>query len=277
MPISLFSLYSLFIGTYTSNNMVLPLSEEYANLPAGLYYQVTQKIRDAGFIIPILVNLILWKPNTTVQKLTHCRVFINGSAYLLYVIFFYYPWRIQKYRPNVLRVWHHTSGYFFSCFHFRKLCFVFNENACRKKSQSIPPSILVIILILLMLTSPNLIKCQNACGIKTDCHISKHPHTVRWRMQIVIMGKHYRPAWLGIKCRIYYDVRNNKQESFCIIINKWFTAQNKIVNSCCPAAQDMPPQLFQLAGYPAPRCAGYNPSTRSARICNPLRRISKIL
>ncbi|MBK6840030.1 MAG: hypothetical protein IPG90_18570 [Bacteroidetes bacterium] len=61
IPISLFSLYSLYVGSYNSNNQALPLTDLYSNLPAGIYFQFTQKLGMPILLISILLNIILLK------------------------------------------------------------------------------------------------------------------------------------------------------------------------------------------------------------------------
>lgn len=55
LPVSILSLYSLFLGTYNSITIAtqIPLAEMYLKLPAGIYYQFTQKL---GF--PVLFSIL---------------------------------------------------------------------------------------------------------------------------------------------------------------------------------------------------------------------------
>ena len=57
LPISLFSIYSLYLGKYNSLSVSssMPISDLYAKLPMGFYYQFTQKL---GF--PVLIGLLLF-------------------------------------------------------------------------------------------------------------------------------------------------------------------------------------------------------------------------
>ncbi|MBL0258159.1 MAG: hypothetical protein IPQ03_11820 [Bacteroidetes bacterium] len=78
IPISLFSLYSLYIGSYNSNNQALPLTDLYSNLPAGIYFQFTQKLGMPILLISILLNIILLKRENKNGEVLGCWQSING-------------------------------------------------------------------------------------------------------------------------------------------------------------------------------------------------------
>lgn len=56
---SLFALYSLYIGSYNSNNVKISLVELYARLPEGVYYQFTQKLGFPVLFIILTINAII--------------------------------------------------------------------------------------------------------------------------------------------------------------------------------------------------------------------------
>lgn len=53
LPISIISLYSLYIGSFNSNNVKLPLIDLYSRIPAGIYNPLTKKL---GF--PVLLSIL---------------------------------------------------------------------------------------------------------------------------------------------------------------------------------------------------------------------------
>jgi len=104
LPISIFSIYSLFIGQYNLNNTNIPLPELYARLPEGIYYQFTQKL---GFpllfmILAININLISRNHNTLEgRKILSIFKWIGLFAAVYILLLPLGGYRI--YRPNVLR------------------------------------------------------------------------------------------------------------------------------------------------------------------------------
>ena len=59
LPVSLFSLYSLYIGMNNSNNVAIPLSELYARLPGGIYNPVTTKLGFPVLLLCLALNYLL--------------------------------------------------------------------------------------------------------------------------------------------------------------------------------------------------------------------------
>ena len=104
IPISLFSLYSLYVGSYNSNNQALPLTDLYSNLPAGIYFQFTQKLGMPILLISILLNIILLKTknkNGEGRELLTIYKWI-GLFSIVYIILLPLGGS-REYRPNVLR------------------------------------------------------------------------------------------------------------------------------------------------------------------------------
>lgn len=106
LPISFFALYSIYIGHYNSisNKNLIPLSELYAKLPAGIYYQFTQKI---GF--PILF-IVLTLNSIFILKLTQDKEGRKILGFLKWTIVFSMIYILllplggyRNYRPNILR------------------------------------------------------------------------------------------------------------------------------------------------------------------------------
>lgn len=162
MPISLFSLYSLFIGTYNSHNMALPLSEEYANLPAGLYYQVTQKLGMPVLLSSILVNLIFMKTKYNSAKAnTLSGIYKWIGVFIVCYILLLPLGGYREYRPNVLRYDTILPVTFSLVFIFGSSVLYLLKCMSQRNLKVYLPSILVIILIFTYADKPQFDK--NAC------------------------------------------------------------------------------------------------------------------
>ncbi len=59
MPISLFALYSLYLGRYNSNNLPVPLGELYSRLPEGILNPLTIKLGFPVLIFILGLNLVI--------------------------------------------------------------------------------------------------------------------------------------------------------------------------------------------------------------------------
>src|SRR5690606_7535578 len=61
IPISIFSLYSLFLGSYNSIDLdnKISLSVLYAKLPEGIYYSFTQKLGFPILFLILTINVLI--------------------------------------------------------------------------------------------------------------------------------------------------------------------------------------------------------------------------
>ncbi len=106
LPIVLFSLYSLYVGRYNSNNSnySYSLTDLYLNLPKGIYFQFTQKLGFPVLFLVLAINtmLILKQHRTREgQKIIMISKWIGIGA-LLYILLLPLG-GYRSYRPNVLR------------------------------------------------------------------------------------------------------------------------------------------------------------------------------
>jgi hypothetical protein len=104
LPVSVFALYSLYIGRYNSNNVNIPLSDLYTRLPAGLFYPAVKKLGIPVLTGIIAVNLFfIWNKFKTVdgRKIVALSKWI-GVFMFLYVLLLPLG-GYRDYRPNVLR------------------------------------------------------------------------------------------------------------------------------------------------------------------------------
>ena len=106
LPIIVFSLYSLFIGSYNSINTEFSngLGERYSRLPEGIFNQFTQK---AGFPILLLAlvlnSLLIHYRFKSVEGVKILRLFKwIGFFSILYLLLLPLG-GFREYRPNVLR------------------------------------------------------------------------------------------------------------------------------------------------------------------------------
>jgi len=104
LPISLFSLYSLYLGRYNSNNLNKPLIELYSRLPAGIYHQFTQKLGFPILFIAIALNIIIigyYYKTAAGKKILDVFKWIGIFA-LLYILLLPLG-GYRDNRPNILR------------------------------------------------------------------------------------------------------------------------------------------------------------------------------
>ncbi len=101
-----FSLYSLYLGSYNSENQwhPIPLLQRYAKLPWGLYYQFTQKLGMPLLIAIIVLNTIIlhkWRDDAKAQKIKKLLLWI-GVFTAIYISLLPLG-GYRDYRPNIIR------------------------------------------------------------------------------------------------------------------------------------------------------------------------------
>lgn len=105
-PISVFSLYSLFLGQHNAVDTAYPMStwELYTRLPAGIYYAFTQKLGFPMIFLILAINTIIINckfKNEEGRKIIRSFKWIGLFA-LVYIILLPLG-GYRSYRPNVLR------------------------------------------------------------------------------------------------------------------------------------------------------------------------------
>ncbi len=106
LPISIFSIYSLFLGRYNSVDLEhqMPLATLYARLPEGIYYSFTQKLGFPVLFAISLINSILIKKcihNSAGKQILKAFKWIAIFS-LLYILLLPLG-GYRTYRPYVLR------------------------------------------------------------------------------------------------------------------------------------------------------------------------------
>lgn len=106
IPISVLSLYSLYIGSYNSLNLGNEFSilQLYSKLPEGIYYQFTQKLGFPILFLIIAINVTLIRKhyyNHEGQKILSTLKWIGIFA-LVYIILLPIG-GYREYRPDILR------------------------------------------------------------------------------------------------------------------------------------------------------------------------------
>ncbi len=106
VAISILSLYSLYIGHNNSLNFtdLIPLSERYTRLPAGIYYLLTQKLGYTLFLLMIAINITIIKknyPSVEGKKILHFIKWIGVFSILYILLLPLGGFRI--YRSNIIR------------------------------------------------------------------------------------------------------------------------------------------------------------------------------
>lgn len=106
LPVSLLSVYSLFLGRYNSITISsqIPLSDMYLKLPEGIYYQFTQKLGFPVLFIILTINTIIISKmfnNNEGKKILNIFKWIGIFA-LCYILLLPLG-GYRSYRPNILR------------------------------------------------------------------------------------------------------------------------------------------------------------------------------
>ena len=104
IPVSILSIYSLYIGKFNSNNINKSLIELFSRIPKGIYFQLTQKLGFPVLFMILTLNVIIIKRNFRTQEgrkiLTVFKWF--GIFTLLYILLLPFG-GFRSYRPNNLR------------------------------------------------------------------------------------------------------------------------------------------------------------------------------
>ncbi|RLD59904.1 MAG: hypothetical protein DRJ05_05690 [Bacteroidetes bacterium] len=106
LPISLLSLYSLFLGKYNSITIdtQVPLSEMYLRLPIGVYYQFTQKLGFPVLFLILALNMVVISKNfKTVEGKKIMDIFKWIGIFSLCYVLLLPLGGYRVYRPNILR------------------------------------------------------------------------------------------------------------------------------------------------------------------------------
>jgi hypothetical protein len=104
LPISIFSIYSLYLGRYNSNNMNIPLNELYSKLPEGIFNPLTKKLGFPILLLSIALNYIIIRTNyKTVEAKKTLSIFKWIGIFTLLYILLLPLGGYRDYRPNVIR------------------------------------------------------------------------------------------------------------------------------------------------------------------------------
>jgi hypothetical protein len=106
LPISLLSIYSLYIGTHNSVNIEsqLPLKDLYLKLPEGLLIQFTNKLGFPLLFIMIIINTFLIKKKHSSPEGLKIIKLINWVIFFSVIYIILLPLGgYRSYRPHVLR------------------------------------------------------------------------------------------------------------------------------------------------------------------------------
>lgn len=106
VPISLLSLYSLWLGSYNADYQegILTISERYARLPTGVYYQFTQKIGFPILFLLLLINIGLIKKHFYSEEGAKIITSLKWVGIFTVIYILLLPLGgYRPYRPNILR------------------------------------------------------------------------------------------------------------------------------------------------------------------------------
>jgi len=179
VPISFFSLYSLYLGQYNSHSSIYSaaLSNLYLSIPKGIYYQFTQKL---GFPVLFLVLganvvIILRMFNTTESKKVLSVFKWIGLFSLLFILLLPLG-GYRDYRPNVLRydtIMPITLCLFFA---FGTTSLFIIKNISKRKRLWYIPLLAFVLIIYSFADQPEFDK--NNCEILALEKISQSPESI---------------------------------------------------------------------------------------------------
>ena len=163
LPISIFSIYSLFLGSYNALAWEkIPLSTLYFRLPQGLYYSLTRKLGFPIIIGILLINTIIINkkfPNEEGKKILKAFKWIGFFSLVYILLLPLGGYRI--YRPNVLRYDTILPITLLLIFIFGKTTlFIFKNISKRQKMWYIP---LIILVLTIFTNSDEAIFNKNKC------------------------------------------------------------------------------------------------------------------
>lgn len=104
LPISILSVYSLYVGSFNSLSPENSIGELYSKLPAGLFYQFTQKLGFPILLSMIAINSIIirkYHNNSEGKKILSSLSWIGIFALIFIILLPLGGFR--DYRPNILR------------------------------------------------------------------------------------------------------------------------------------------------------------------------------
>jgi len=106
VPVSVLSLYSLFLGRYNSISITnqIPLAIMYLKIPEGIYYQVTQKLGFPVLFIILAINtIIISKKYKNIEGRKILNIFKWIGIFSLCYILLLPLGGYRPYRPYILR------------------------------------------------------------------------------------------------------------------------------------------------------------------------------
>lgn len=150
VPISVFSLYSLFLGRYNAVDTSYPMSTWvlYTRLPEGIYYSFTQKLGFPILFAILAINTIIINTklkNEEGKQLLRAFKWI-GLFSLVYIILLPLG-GYRSYRPNVLRYDTLIPVTLCLMFIFAKTTFFIIKNLAIKQRMWYIPLIIIVLAI----------------------------------------------------------------------------------------------------------------------------------
>lgn len=211
------SLYSLYIGKNNSINFdnAISIKERYLRIPAGLYYQFTQKLGWPLLFLMIIINtLIIWKKHNQIegQRILHLLKWIGIFA--AFYIMLLPLGGFRTYRPNILR--YDTIMPLTICmiFVYGFSTYFLINNILPKYKKLYLSGIVVVLLIFTYADKPNL--NENICERQGLEIIAQSPEKIVFvESDCTIMSwektTDYRNSELNAKLLQYWGVTKEKK------------------------------------------------------------------
>jgi hypothetical protein len=193
LPVSLFALYSLYIGRYNSNNVNIPLTELYSRLPAGLFYPAIKKLGIPVLTGIIALNLIIiWKKFKTAEGRKIVTLSKWTAVFMLLYVLLLPLGGYRDYRPNVLRYDTMIPVNLALIFMFGISAYFLLKNLTRKQNIWYIPVIVGVLLLFTINDESHFEKNKNERAALNEISLSKSD-TVRIPAEIQVL------SWLPIQ------------------------------------------------------------------------------
>ena len=211
------SLYSLYIGKNNSINFdnAISLKERYLRLPAGLYYQFTQKLGWPLLFLMLAINtLIIWKKHNQTEGQKILRLLKWIVIFSAFFIFLLPLGGFRTYRPNILR--YDTIMPITICliFIYGISTYFLINNVSTKYKKYYLSGVIIIMLIFTYADKPNF--SENVCERQALETIAQSPEKIVFlKSDCTIMSwekiTDYKDSELNSKLLQYWNVTKEKK------------------------------------------------------------------
>jgi len=211
------SLYSLYIGRNNSINFdnAISIKDRYLRIPAGLYFQFTQKLGWPLLFLMLAINtLIIWKKHNQTEGQKILRLLKWIVIFSAFFIFLLPLGGFRTYRPNILR--YDTIMPITICliFIYGISTYFLINNVSTKYKKYYLSGVIIIMLIFTYADKPNF--SENVCERQALETIAQSPEKIVFlKSDCTIMSwekiTDYKDSELNAKLLQYWNVTKEKK------------------------------------------------------------------